>query len=289
MKEFYCIYSNSNFHRDEMNDEHILPMSLGGANNFSLLVNSEINSQLGSKIDGRLTSDYLISCLRRRMQWIGHSGKEPKIILKNVRIKNSNSPVQLKFDSSGRHVFDLINKRYLTHNERTGVEFSINMYFDKYVRTLFIAKTVLSTGFRIYKQRFLDYADHDSLRDYMNFAFHKSEDQIKSLDIRLMDSFIELEDEISNQTRNYFKSISKLLNCSLVMFVVCSEHILASVALGGTYLGTINFKVDASQFQDQGKLEGGFIIGIQNGKAICSSFNYIEELITRKNTKKRYE
>jgi hypothetical protein len=265
-----------------MNIEHIIPLSLGGANNFSIYVNADINAKLGTKVDGRLTQDYLISSIRRKKQLLGHSKKEPITILKKVTIKDSNKPIQLKFDAKNNYVFDPIKKRYLKPEECVGMEFSIQLDYDKFIRTLFVAKTALATGYLIYKEKFLNFADHHSLRNYMKFAFHRDKTKIMNLDIRFMDPFNKMDDETSIWTRNYFEAICSLLNCSLVMFVIGSQHILASVAIGGKYIGTINFKADVNNFQDEGKLKGGFIVGVQNGKAILSSFDYIEELIRAK-------
>ena len=220
----YCIYSNDYFGEDEMNPEHVIPLSLGGSNGFCINVNADINSKLGSKIDGKLTNDYLISCLRRRNNLRGHSKKEPITSLRRVKLKDTKRPVQLTFNSEGKHVYDLIEKRRLLGDELKGLEYQVQMKFDKHIRSLFVAKTILSAGYSIYGDKFLQFADHESLRCYMNFALHRDKGLIEHLNLRFMDQFNEIEDKRTVEARDYFKLIFKELNCSAVMFTLCSEH-----------------------------------------------------------------
>ena len=56
----YCIYSGKVLDDDEMNIEHIIPLSLGGCDSFTIMVGKKINSDLGSKIDGKFCNDFLI-------------------------------------------------------------------------------------------------------------------------------------------------------------------------------------------------------------------------------------
>ena len=56
----YCIYSGKEITPEEATVEHIIPLSLGGNNQFTTNVGKKINSDVGSKIDGKFSQDFLI-------------------------------------------------------------------------------------------------------------------------------------------------------------------------------------------------------------------------------------
>lgn len=63
----HCIYSRKEYDKQDMNIEHIIPISLGECNQFTIYVSKQENSVLGSQIDGLLTwqLDISLECARR--------------------------------------------------------------------------------------------------------------------------------------------------------------------------------------------------------------------------------
>lgn len=260
-----------------MTKEHILPLSLGGTNKFCIKVNREYNKILGSKIDGKLSSDYLISCLRRRHNLRGHSNAVPTTKLTKVKMKGSDRPVQLIFTPNSKWVYDLINKRIIDENELTGAQYTISIPFDNHIRSLFIAKVALSVGYYVYGDTFRESADHESVRKYMEFAIHRQENEINNLNLRFLDHLTIPEDDRNKTIMKYFELLFKSMKGSAVKIALCSEHFLVSVAIEGTYIGTINFKADPTKFPNEGKFAGGKVLGVQNGQFRTSSVDFVED------------
>ena len=107
----YCIYSGKEIDAQDTNIEHIIPLSLGGSNDFTINVSEKLNSYLGSKIDGKLTQDFLVNMDRVHYAGKGHSKKEAKL---NIRSElEDGSPVITTFTQKEMKVFDPVNKQYI--------------------------------------------------------------------------------------------------------------------------------------------------------------------------------
>lgn len=95
MKKSYCIYTDQWIADPHKSVEHIIPLSLGGCDEFTINVDTDVNKRLGSKIDGKFGNDYLINSLRRIKELVGHNNKKPSYVFKKVKIKDTNEPVQI--------------------------------------------------------------------------------------------------------------------------------------------------------------------------------------------------
>lgn len=97
MSEIYCIYTDKLTPEAECSIEHILPLSLGGCNEFVIKVNAAKNATLGSEIDGKLANDFILTLVRKGNNFKGHSKKDVVASLKKSSIENrsNNSPVQV--------------------------------------------------------------------------------------------------------------------------------------------------------------------------------------------------
>lgn len=282
MRKKYCVYTDQFHDVKDMTPEHVIPLSLGGTNKFCIDVNSEKNKILGSKIDGKMSNDYLVSCIRRKNDFKGHSNQSPLTKLTNVKMKETGKPVQLIFGKNINKVYDLIEKRDLTREETVGKNFQIKISMDKHIRSLFVTKTALAAGYFIYGKTFIENSDHDSLRSYMEFSNHSDMSLVENLNLRFIDQFTDAEDKQTVLTKKYFTLLFKELNCSSVKFALCSEHFIVSVAIGGEYIGSVNFKANTGKFPNQDKFSGGQVIGIQDGCLKRSSLDFIEETIRKK-------
>jgi hypothetical protein len=74
----YCPYTDRDIPIDDSNPEHIIPLSLGGLNGFTLPVSKDFNSRAGSEIDGALANDFLVMSERDKHSVWGHSGNHLK-------------------------------------------------------------------------------------------------------------------------------------------------------------------------------------------------------------------
>src|ERR1700733_2965457 len=94
----YDVYSNRDVRPDQTNLDHIIPLSLGGIDAFSVGTLKDFNSHLGSEVDGRMANDFLIQHERNRYEVKGHSGKVPRPTAKQSEIVETKRTVQASFD-----------------------------------------------------------------------------------------------------------------------------------------------------------------------------------------------
>lgn len=165
----YCPYSDEKISKDKSNIEHIIPISLGGSNKIEnkIQVSAEVNSKLGSEIDGKLANDFILRAGRSKNNCLGHSRKKdihPKMIAVD---QASGNPVQVTFDQKkGVKAYDLINKKYLSGRRKIIDGIPPPIQLDVYPR--FLAKVALAYGYKIYGDKFIKYIDHNYLRLMMN-------------------------------------------------------------------------------------------------------------------------
>lgn len=278
METIYCIYTDKEVDIDKTNLEHIIPLGLGGCNEFCIRVDREKNSALGSHIDGKLSNDYLISSLRRHKDMRGHSGKVPETKFKKSKLTETNKPIQVIFKGKQTHFYDPIEKRELLDNETKGITFSSTIKFEKNIRMLFTAKVLLASGYFVYGQTFRDYADHNALRKLMNYKLTETDETIKDLQARIIDPFHEIPEKDKGM-KGVFEMICKATDSSCVMFLLCTENIIGSVGVGGQYIGTINFKAQTQYFSNEDKFRLGHVLGVQDKKLRRSSFYHMIELL----------
>jgi len=274
----YCIYTDKELSIDKTNFEHIIPLGLGGCNDFCIRVDKDKNSALGSHIDGKLSNDYLISSLRRHKDLRGHSGKVPETKFKKSKLTATNKPIQVIFKGERTHFYDPIEKRELLDNETNGIAFSSTIKFEKNIRMLFTAKVLLASGYFVYGQTFRDYADHNALRKLMNYKLTETDETIKDLQVGIIDPFHEIPEK-DKGLQGVFEMICKATDSSCVIFLLCTENIIGSVGVGGQYIGTINFKAKTEHFPNDDKFRLGHVLGVQDKKLRRSSFYHMTELL----------
>lgn len=267
----YCIYTDKDVEEKDANLEHIIPLSLGGCDAFSLRVDSETNSKLGFQIDGRLTKDYLISSLRRHKNFVGHSGKPPRTVWKKSKFSETNRPIQVIFEGKESRFFDPIDKKLLPDEEVNGKRIQSAFKFDKEIRMIFTAKVLLAAGYFTYGNTFTKYADHDSLRKLMNYTISENKETIAELPLRVIDPFHEISEEDKGM-KGVFDLICKGTDSSCVMFLLCTENIIGSVGIGGTYMGSINFKAQTQYFPNEEKHRLGHVLAVQEKTLRRASF-----------------
>ena len=206
-------------------------MSLGGCNDFTIDVGKKINNDLGDKIDGRIYEDFLIKFRQLQFDNKGHSRK-PTIL--KVRGKVNNRPVTWKLTKNESKIFDHYDKKILTHTPEIEVRTSL----DLYIRIKFACKVALATGYYLFGNNFLEYADCETLRKAM-LSENLSDEK---LDIRVYDELLYQKDD--EGIAEFHKRLFKYLGCSLVCFTYTPGRICSSVSINGTYISMVNFKAD---------------------------------------------
>ena len=258
---YYCIYSDKYFKNNYMNIEHIIPKSLGGSDDFTILVNRDANSHLGSSVDGKFANDFLIKMKQINSNYLGHSNKPPYLKLKNSKINNS--PVSVTFKKNDLEIYDPINKKLLVGEN--AIEISTRLDLD--IRLKFISKVALSTGYFLYGDTFVKYADHNSLRRVIFSDNLKGE----SLDLRFYDNLHPIEKKDSLDI-NMIKFLFKYLKDSCVIVSYSPSSIIVHVSIGGDFIGMVNFKANIKYFPNDDEYRLGKVLLCNDGKLIEKSF-----------------
>lgn len=260
--QFYCIYSGKYVNKTNSSVEHIIPLSLGGSNDFTILVDRSMNSLAGSIVDGKITNDPLVKLNIIRNDFRGHSGKSPKLDLKKSRI--GEKPVIMSFKKTGLELFDPIRKKPINHGGSINSQFMM----DLTIRIKYVSKVALATGYFVYGDTFVQYADHNSLRKVV-FSRDLENEELKG--IRFYDNLHGVEEK-DKGFHKLEEVHMKYLNGSAVTFVLSNVNIIAHVSIGGQYIGTVNFKAQSERFPNDGKYRLGKVLVCKNGRLHQTSY-----------------
>lgn len=233
----YCIYSGENLKDEDMSIEHIIPLSLGGCNEFTIYVGKKINNDLGSSVDGKFCDDFLVKLHQIPYGNKGHSKKEQ---IFKARGKMEKHPVTLTISRNGIKIYDHFEKKYLDGSIKHKLD--VSLFLNREIRFRFVAKVTLATGYYLFGDEFVKYADCESLRRLM--LCEKIADE--KLDLKVYDNLTvkRKQDESFEEFRS---SVYKYIGGSIVHFGYGEENIVASVAINGKYIGMVNFRANTDK------------------------------------------
>lgn len=94
MPTTHCIYSGDPLDPEPRPPEHIIPLSMGGSNDFVTNdVCSKANHRAGSEIDGALADDVFVKIYRQKFALVGYSHDVPNVefplVPKEANVKNA--------------------------------------------------------------------------------------------------------------------------------------------------------------------------------------------------------
>ena len=160
----YCPYTDRHLSERDTSPEHIIPLSLRGANVLTIPVAANFNAQLGSEIDGALANEFLFSLHRTKYDTRGHSGKEPTATIKKATYGPNNRPAQVSsHHKKGIQLWDARDREI-----KKGVgSFQINVTLNLDLPICFTAKVALGAGYLIYRNLYRNCVDHRQMRDVM--------------------------------------------------------------------------------------------------------------------------
>ncbi|WP_259418031.1 HNH endonuclease [Bacillus toyonensis] len=258
----YCIYKDEEIDVSKGSLEHIIPLSLGGADDFNITVDRDMNSIAGSSIDGKLSNDFLVKLNNIKMGYKGHSKKEPILKIKKANIEGS--PVSVQFKKEGMEVFDPIKKKIVKEASKVNLETKIELD----TRIKFVCKVILAAGYFVYGDTFVKYADHDSLR---KAAFSKDLFNEDAHDLRVYDNLIPIEDK-DKGSNQLIKVLAENLGGSCVIFELSNVNIIGHVSIGGKYIGSVNFKAKSDMFPNDKEFRLGKVLCCKDNKLYGDSF-----------------
>ena len=267
----YCIYSDKVLADEEMSEEHIIPLSLGGSNDFVIKVGRKINNDWGSFVDGKFSQDFLIKSRTMQSNSRGHSKKAPRI---NLQGKINDDPIIWTLKKTNSEVYDPVNHKRLNGK----LTFEVKMSIDLHIRTRFASKICLATGYFLWKDLFVTYANCQSLRDAI--LYNKTTPASKSL--RFYDNLHPVRecDQIMHKTVSFvLKNLYPL--DSLIFIGYAEDRIIATIFIHGKFIATINFEAFVDQLPKDGNHDLGCVLICHDGNLIIRSFRSCLEEISK--------
>lgn len=244
----YCIYSGKEISIEEATVEHIIPLSLGGSNQFTIYVEKKSNSDIGSKIDGKFSQDLLIGLSQLPYDNRGHSKKPREVKIRGVM--DDGHPITWTLSKKGGRIFNHKTNQIVQRS----VKLELTSKIDLTIRFRFVCKVALATGFYLFGEDFVSHADCDSLREGMlcdDFAK-------QNLDLRFHDYLHKLKEKDAVQQET-IEMLLKHLGTSAVVLSFAEGRCLVFVSINGKYIGMVNFAADIEKLPIQ---DDSFRLGI---------------------------
>ena len=249
----YCVYEDRELPAAEMNEEHIIPLALGGVDELVIRSSIRFNSHIGSRLEGALTNELAMSLRRNEFNVRGHSKKRPVPTYKAGRIKELNLPVQVQLDKCEKklRLYSPQAGRFLENHESAGCQITFRTTIDPTVRLRFAAKVAIGAGYFAYSDKFVENARVDHLRAVVCLDKEKMSDELKVVD--------NLTGDISEQQK-IILAIGKHVGVSSVVIMPSSKNITFVVTCLKEFCGLLRVSADTSKLPNDGHYKWGHIL-----------------------------
>ena len=262
----YCPYTDRELDASETTAEHIIPLSLGGCNAFTIPVERQFNSEVGHAIDGKFATDGLITVLRARKDARGHSGQPPRARWRTV--DEDGNPLQTVVDAAGFNVYDPKARRTLARDETAGRQFSARFEIQQFVRVPFAAKVALGTGQFLFGDAFRRHVQHQQLRDLLTPLREIPQDKLRANRVSYLDRINDRKDDRADPHHRMIELMCASLDASTVVVVLGNGRLWFSIAILGEWQATLGVEAEDKAFPDTGEHDLGHVIALQGGQLV---------------------
>jgi hypothetical protein len=275
----YCPYSDKEIEDYATAPEHIFPLALGGTDAFCIPVDRNLNSSVGSSLDGAIANDTLVMFRRRHFNAVGHSKKPPVVSWTKARIKKTNQPVQVTLPKTGPiQIFDPIQGKPYNSGEDQSVEFTATFKLAYRERLKFSAKVSLAGGLFIYGDYFKLNVNHYELRQIMNMSNTPTLEDVQHLQTRCYDEFSQPSpgdaDEFYLQ-----KSLCELANGSCLITIPGPRNIGFTVGVLGKFMAHLNVPANTDSYPHSDSNDLGHVILIRDKQLLRFSYRaFLQEI-----------
>jgi hypothetical protein len=263
----WCPYTGVETPLSECTAEHIVPLSLGGSDGFTVMVNAAVNARVGSEIDAALsTRDFLTAFRRRHFDARGHSNKAAEVKVRHAAYGPDSRPAQVTLKGAeGTRVWDARDRREVPEQELVGQEIQLNFTVQPFDRIRFVAKVALSAGYAIYNDLFRNTADHTAVRALMNA---ESAQEAKAV---LTNSALRGQFELLPVSGNDLiavqrdMALSATVGGSVVMAAPTAASVVFIVGILGQWVGMLNVPATTGQYPSGGDHDLGHVVLLVEG------------------------
>jgi hypothetical protein len=265
----YCIYTDTE--TDKGNPDHIVPLSLGGCDEFTIWCDRDFNSRLGTKIDGAIANDPFVKFARRNANARGHSGADPTPVWKHCELDGK--PVQVRFGLEKIEVWDPREQRVLEKHEVDGQDIRSRLKIDLFAATRFLSKVALASAYFVYGDLARTAINCDELRKlvFLDPVTARNDPKILKSKTRISDLWH--TDLTNNPDAQMYRFLSTFTHSSTVICVPQDNSIGFHLGVLGEYIGSIfcdantkNIPLNAEEH------DLGHVLVLGRGKLLRSSF-----------------
>lgn len=266
----WCPYTDRDLPGDATSPEHIIPLALGGSHQFCIPVEKNFNSEVGNRIDGVLSKDFLTSIRRCEFDARGHTNTPPEATLKKAILDGRPVQITLRGTEAPR-VWDAKDERPLEESELAGKSFTGEIRLDWPSRFRFVAKVALSAGYEIFGELFREHVRHDELRVLMNFGDTGTFEWLEGTGLKGYHEFspIEGKDEEFVEMERY---LCETVKGSCVLCLVTTNSVIFTVGILGKWVGSLAVPATTDSFPMEGEFDLGHVVNIENKKVSRSSY-----------------
>lgn len=264
----WCPYSDKEIPLADTTPEHVVPLSLGGVNEFCVRVEEKANAEVGSRIDAPLADDFRVKQRRNRLGMVGHSGKYPVLTWKHSELE-SGEPVQVTFDRGDVRIWSPVRKQYIAVGSDVQIRSRWTLYVDTPLR--FAAKVGLSAGYFVYGDLFRRAVAHDEVRFIMEFDLSGvTRSEKAELEERASTMGVQAEDWLrrdDNPDLEVFRLLSQAYgDSSVVGLIPTKSSLTVFVGVLGIYVGLVDAPANTREFPLGGAHDLGHVIALRDGR-----------------------
>lgn len=264
----WCPYTDREIPLADSAREHVVPLSLGGVNEFCIRTEKKANLEVGSKIDARLADEFLVKQRRNRLGMVGHSGKYPVVTWKRSEL-DTGERVQVTLDRGDVQVWSPQQNQYIAVGSDVQIRSKLTMRVDTPLR--FAAKVALSAGYFVYGDLFRRAVAHDEVRFIMEFDLSGvTPGERAELRKRVATMGVRAEDWLrrdDNPDLEVLRMLSQAYgNSSVVGLIPTRSSLTVFVGVLGMYVGLVDAPADTTEFPIDGAHDLGHVMVLRDGK-----------------------
>ena len=260
----YCIYTDQEVDQSRGNFDHIVPLSLGGANGFCVFAQRDFNSHIGSKVDGAIANDPLIELARRKADARGHSGRDPVLRWRNSEMEGR--PVQTTLSKEKATIWDSRERRTLADAEVEGKPIKSTLHLEIHPSVRFTAKVALGGGFFVYGDLMRQRIDCDELRRLTKLDLEeiRKDPSLDKMSARVCHRFH--KDALgASADGSMYRHLCEFTGRTTFLAIPHPNSVAFHIGVLGMYIGSIFMPAETSAFSIDGEHDVGHVILLEPG------------------------
>ena len=265
----YCIYTDQDVAEESGNLDHIIPLSLGGTNEFVIWSDKDYNSLVGSEVDGAINKDLLIAPHLMQSGVKGHSKKPTVPRWRKATIDGR--PAQATLTPTGFEFWDAIQRRNLTQDELAGQEITLTFNIGAFTAIRFLAKVILGGSYFIYGEPIKSVLDCDSLRKIimLDVDSARKDEALLASDFKICDRFH--RDVQPGGEAYLYRLACERLGRSVFIAIPHNDAVSFHVGITGSYIGSMICPADTAHMPLDGDHDLGHVVVLAPGAMERSS------------------